>query len=121
MDDATEPIGPSPKVMRWLPWVAGGVLVVGILVGGISFFGLWNTAKPLPAPGPSTPIQRPVKEKTVVLSPDARRVAGRFILTAVARRNLSESYDLTGPQLKQGMTRAEWMTGRSQLCPIPSI
>ena len=90
MDNATGTVGTPNRVMRWLPWVAGAVLGVGLLVGGISFFGLWNTAKPLPSPGPSTPIQRPVKEKTVALSPEARRVAGRFILTAVARRKLSE-------------------------------
>jgi len=119
MDDATERIGTPRRVMRWLPWVAGAVLVVGLLVGSISFFDLWNTAKPLPAPGPSTPIQRPVKEKTVALSPDARRVAGRFILTAVARRNLAESYDLVGPQLRQGMTRAQWMTGAIPVVPYP--
>lgn len=105
--------------MRWLPWVAGAVLIVGIAVGTASFFGLWNTAKPLPAPGPRTPIQRPVKEKTVPLSPEARRVAGRFILTAVARRNLAESYDLVGPQLRQGMTRAQWMTGAIPVVPYP--
>jgi hypothetical protein len=105
--------------MRWLPWLAGTVLVAGVAVGLISVFGLWNTAKPLPASGPSTPVQRPVVEKKVVLSPEARRVAGRFILTAVARRNLAESYELVGPQLKAGLTRSQWQTGNIPIVPFP--
>ena len=44
----------SSSFIRWLPWLAGTVLVAGVGVGSISVFGLWNTAKPLPASGPST-------------------------------------------------------------------
>lgn len=106
-------------MMRWLPWLAGAVLIVGVAASLVVFLGGWNTAKPLPPPGPSTPIQRPVKETTVPLGREARLVAGRFILTAVARRNLAESYDLVGPQLKQGMTRAEWETGSIPVVPYP--
>jgi len=109
----------SSRFMRWLPWLAGIVLTVGVLVGLISIFGLWNTAKPLPAAGPSTPVQRPVVEKTVKLSPEARVVAGRFILTAVARENLDEAYGLVGPQLKAGLTRAQWRTGNIPVVPFP--
>jgi hypothetical protein len=105
--------------MRWLPWLAGTVLVAGIAVGVISLFGLWNTAKVVPPSGAITRIQRPVVEKKVTLSPDVRRVAGRFILTAVARRNLGESYDLVGPQLKAGLTRAQWLTGNIPVVPYP--
>jgi len=105
--------------MRWLPWAAGTVLVAGVVAVLISVFGLWNTAKPLPPAGPSGPIQRPVKEKTVTLSREARRVAGRFVLTAVARKNLAEAYDLVGPQLKAGLTRAQWQTGNIPVVPYP--
>lgn len=105
--------------MHWLPWLAGTVLVVGVGVGLISLFGLWNTAKVLPPSGPSTAVQRPVVEKKVPLVPEARRVAGRFILTAVARRNLGESYDLVGPQLKGGLTRAQWLKGEIPVVPYP--
>ena len=106
--------------MRWLPWVSGAVLVVGGVVASVHFFHPWNTAKPFPPPPPSTtPLQLPVKEKTVPLEPEARRVAGRFLLTAVARRNLAEAYDLVGPQLRQGMTRAQWETGNIPVVPYP--
>ena len=95
------------------------MLVAGVVVDIVSVFGLWNTAKPLPPSGPSAPIKRPVIEKKVILSAEARRVAGRFVLTAVARHNLGESYELVGPQLKAGLTRAQWKTATSRSCPTP--
>jgi hypothetical protein len=104
---------------RWLPWLAGIVLVAGVASILVVVLGGWNTAKPLPPPGPSTPVQRPVTEKTVPLSSAARLVAGRFILTAVARRNVGEAYDLVGPQLRQGLTRAQWRTGNIPVVPYP--
>ena len=95
------------------------MLLAGVVVGLISIFGLWNTAKPLPPTGPSAAVQRPAVEKKVPLSRGRRRVAGRFILTAVARRNLGESYDLVGPQLKAGLTRAQWEAGTIPVVPYP--
>ena len=53
----------------------------------------------------------PEQKATVVLDPSARQVAGRFILTAVAREHLAESYELTHPELRQGMSLKEWETG----------
>lgn len=53
------------------------------------------------------------------LSPEARRVAGRFILTAVARRNLAESWGLVDPTLREGFTLAEWKTGNIPVVPYP--
>jgi hypothetical protein len=55
----------------------------------------------------------------VPLDNAARRVAGRFILTAVARKNLGESYELTHPELRQGMTKKEWLTGNIPVQPYP--
>jgi hypothetical protein len=58
-------------------------------------------------------------EKTVPLEQEARAVARRFLLTAVARRHLDESYDLVGPALRQGMTRTQWATGNIPIIPYP--
>ena len=58
--------------------------------------------------------------KQVPLDTEARRVAGRFILTAVARENLGESYDLVHPELRQGMTRREWLTGNIPVVYYPA-
>jgi hypothetical protein len=47
----------------------------------------------------------------------ARAVAARFILTALARRHLAESWALATPALRQGLSRAEWSTGN---IPVPT-
>ena len=53
------------------------------------------------------------------LSPEARRVAIRFIQTAVARENLGEAWALVGPNLRGGLTRAQWVTGNNPVVPYP--
>lgn len=59
-------------------------------------------------------------KQTVGVDPDARRVAGEFIKTAVARKNLAASYDLVSPELRQGMTRKQWATGEIPVVYYPS-
>jgi hypothetical protein len=43
----------------------------------------------------------------------------RFLRTAVAHRRLRAAYDLVGPELRGGMTRAEWSTGANPVVPFP--
>lgn len=93
------------------------VLVVGVAAVTIAFFG--NTAKNVETPLSNKPAQLFTARKQVPLDSQARRVAGRFILTAVARKNLGESYELTHPDLRQGMTKKEWLTGNIPVQPYP--
>ena len=46
-------------------------------------------------------------------------MAQEFILTAVARKNLRRAYDLSGPQIRQGQSLKEWMTGNIAVVPYP--
>ncbi len=119
MDDAHRTTRVVPRVLRWLPWLGGAVLVAGVVAVVISVFGLWNTAEPLPPTGQASPVQRPVTGKKVPLARETRRVAGRFVLTAVARRNLGEAYNLVAPQLKGGLTLAQWKKGDIPVVPYP--
>jgi hypothetical protein len=57
--------------------------------------------------------------RNVKLDPVARRVLGRFVLTAVARTNLAEAYQLSGPGLRQGMPLKEWLKGAIPVVPFP--
>ncbi len=58
--------------------------------------------------------------KRVSPSPAALEAARTFLLTAVARKNLAASYGLVGPNLKGGMTLAQWRKGNIPVTPYPA-
>ena len=97
----------SPKVNRWLPWAAGATLVVGLIV----FLSVkyWNTAKSTEAPISNQPAQTAsAPGKHVPLSAGARSVASLFIQKAVTREDATLAYRLSGPDIRQGETLAQW-------------
>jgi hypothetical protein len=96
--------------------IAGLVLLAGVVTAGVVFLPNRNAA---PQTVSTVPAQIPKTEKAAPLSSEARLVAGRFVLTAVARRNLAEAYDLVGPNLRGGLTRKEWLTGNIPVVPYP--
>ncbi len=93
------------------------VLVVGVAAFTIAYFG--NTATVVETPLSNKPAQVFSARKQIPLEKEARRVAGRFILTAVARKHLAESYELTSPELRQGLSKKEWLTGSIPVPPYP--
>jgi len=107
----------SRRFRVFLPWISGFVLLAGILAALIVFVG--NTGKTLNSPLRNQPAVIYKKPKSVPLERQARIVAGRFILTAVARRNLAEAWKLSSPTLRQGVTRAQWNTGAIPVIPYP--
>jgi hypothetical protein len=61
----------------------------------------------------------PVVQTAVPLSPQARAVAHAFVATAVARKDLARAWTLSAPELRHGMTLAEWKTGTIPVTPYP--
>jgi hypothetical protein len=108
-----------PGWQKALPWLAGAALVAALIGGLIWKFGT-NTGHSY-----ATPIvNKPAKDVSQVppttrLDPAAKTVAKQFILTAVARKNLRAAYVLAGPQIRQGQTLKEWMTGNIAVIPYP--
>lgn len=47
-----------------------------------------------------------------------QEILDHFVMTAVLRQHLDESYDLVTDQLHGGMTRAEWRTGEIPVIPF---
>lgn len=45
--------------------------------------------------------------------------AARFVETAVQRVSLDEAWELAGPQVRQELTREEWLTGNIPVVPYP--
>jgi hypothetical protein len=105
-----------PRLRRRLVWVGTGaaaaVAIVLVLVLGP------NTNAP-PVRISTVPAEVPKPQVKAPLAPEARRVAIRFIQTAVAREHLDEAWDLVGPNLRGGMTKAQWTTGNNPVVPFP--
>ncbi|HXH88005.1 MAG TPA: hypothetical protein VNI55_05300 [Gaiellaceae bacterium] len=99
----------SRRGRRTAFWVGLAVLVAGVAAATIAFFG--NTAEKVPETKSNEPAQVFTPRKQIPLEVGARRAAGRFLLTAVPRKNLAESYELTHPDLRQGLSKKEWLTG----------
>ena len=106
-----------PRWRRWLPWIGGTLLIVGILVALAAFLG--DTAPPQEkfTNEPVVDVTKP--EKNIAVPTEVRQIAKDFINTAVARKNLAAAYPLVGPAIKQGMTLAEWKTGNIAVIPYP--
>ena len=105
------------RLARIAPWIAGLVLVAGIVTFLLVFFR--NTAKPIDDSTPLTPAKPVVTttQKNVPVAKEARLVAGRFILTAVQRKHLAEAWKLVGPPIRQDMTKKEWLSGNIAVVP----
>ncbi len=105
----------SRRFNKWLPWFAGALLAAGVIAFLFAYFG--NTASTKETFGSSNAV-KPQVVKQVPLEPAARQVAGKFILTAIARKNLDQAWNLVTPSIKGGMTLKEWMTGNIPVVPL---
>jgi len=109
----------SPRNQRRLVIAAAIVLVAGIAAFAVSRLGNTPEAAPVDR-SPNAPVKDVSKvPKTVKLEPGARSAAQQFILTAVARKNLKAAYALAGPQIREGQSLKEWLTGNIAVVPYP--
>ena len=99
----------SATTRRSVTFLSGLILVAGVVAVAVAWIGDTGTSQETPLS--EEPAQVFTPRKQVPLDVEARKVAGRFILTAVARENLGASYALAHPELRQGMTKREWLTG----------
>jgi hypothetical protein len=108
----------SRRGRRTAFWVGLAVLVTGVAAATIAFFG--DTGTKVPETKSNVPATLYTPRKQVPLDKAARRTAGRFLLTAVPRKNLAESYELTHPELRQGLSLKEWLTGNIPIQYYPA-
>lgn len=73
--------------------------------------------------GADAAVAVPAAPERVPLTQENRNAAlataQRFLQTAVQRKNLAESWALSHPDLRQGMTRAQWLSGDIPVVPYP--
>jgi len=62
-------------------------------------------------------IKKPGVEKTIPVSKQARNAVKIFLQTAVPRRNLAAAWPVAGPQIRQGMSRAQFLSGNIAVVP----
>ena len=111
----------SPRFRRRLMWAGSGLAAVG--AAALAFV-LWPRAESEPAPVDSAGQTLEISEAPEVeLSASARTavlaVAQRFLTSAVVRERVGVSWELTHPDLRQGMTRREWQAGDIPVVPYP--
>jgi hypothetical protein len=106
----------------WLPWTSALVFVAGLVTFLIVYNvgGIRNTSKQSKVTVSNEPAQQ-VKDEgpNVPLPKAARLVAARWIVGAVGRTRLEESWHLTAPELRKGFTLAQWKTGEIPVVPYP--
>jgi hypothetical protein len=113
----------SPRRRRRLIWLG---IVVGILVPlivlGVHFSQPGNpenaTGPNINVPGYSQPKNAPF---TVQRRREVARVLRQFILTAVDRRNVGSSWNISAPSLREGFSRKQWSTGDLPVVPYPAL
>jgi hypothetical protein len=101
---------------RWLPWIGAFVLLAGIVAFGVTYVGgddadPVSQAQPQGAQNTGGEENSQAARKSVPFSPAARKVAAEFLQTAVPRENLRRSWDIVHPEMKQGYTLKDWLTG----------
>lgn len=111
----------SYKWRRRLLWLSAVATVAGAAVAvGL----IWpNTAGKEPVANGGPAHIKPLPKNVHLAAHDkaaALVAAVRFIDTAVVRKNIDASWELAGPELRQGFTREEWDSGNIPVSPYPA-
>jgi len=113
-----EPIR-KPGWRKALPWVLVGV-VVGAVIAVIAIKYSNNTSNATPFTNkPALDVSK--VPPTVKLPHGATTVARRFIESAVARKNLGDSYSIVTEEIRQGQSLKSWKTGNIAVVPFPVV
>lgn len=111
----------SYRFRRRLLWAGLSVVAVGVATAVSIVF--WNTG-PLRTErfsgGTAQIYTAPASAK---LTPEEQReivqIAKRFVATAVTRDDPASAFELAGPSLRNGTTKAGWATGEIPVVPFP--
>jgi hypothetical protein len=109
----------SSRLGRLAPWLAGALLIAGIVMAIITLTPAPSSPPPSSATKGTKPPAASAPPKSVPLSTTARSVAREFVTTAVARKDLEAAWKISGPNIRGGLTYAEWKTGNIPVVPYP--
>ena len=107
---ALEGIVTSPKVNRYLPWVAGLVLLAGVISFVVVHYSNTVPANPSDRLSSKPATQETSLGKAISLPKSARSVAARFIDAGVRGHDPQLAYRLSGPEIRDGYhSLKQWM------------
>jgi hypothetical protein len=120
----------SPRFSRLLFWLGAAVLAAGIVVFIANFLGgdektgadLGRGSKAtLPAKSkPASNADRGTARTYSQLDAEVKSTVRTFIRTAVARKNLGESWSVIAPEMKAGYTYKQWKNAKElPIVPYP--
>jgi hypothetical protein len=101
--------------MRAVIQIASAIAIAGVIV----VLGAQVKASRDPAE-PSSPPK--IVEGSRIVDPNIRAIATRFILTAVARKNIAASWELLDPAFprRSDFTKKTWSRGAIPVIPFPA-
>ncbi|HST24650.1 MAG TPA: hypothetical protein VLJ76_01535 [Gaiellaceae bacterium] len=99
----------------WLLGIGGFVLLAGLVAVLVVVFSRTGTQGLSKAP---VHVTKNVPEKNVAISKDAQQAVKTFLETAVPRKNLAAAWPVSGPAIRQGMTRSQFVAGSIAVVPM---
>jgi len=112
----------SYRWRRRIAWATLAAVAVGSAVAiGVIWSNTGHSENAAPT-GPPIHLDYRAPKKVQLKHRDrseALKVAAKFIDSAVARKNVDRSWSLAAPELKQGITRAEWDRSENSIVPFP--
>src|SRR6266542_4326954 len=109
----------SARMRRRLAWGAAFAAAAGGVAALVVLFPSPpqpKEAKVSTVPGDIIPQDKP--HPFVTRKKDVLGVAARFIVTAVERRHVEDSWELASPGLKEGFTKKKWAKGEIPVVPF---
>ena len=100
----------SPRRQRRFFVLSGAVFAAGV-IAFIAVVLLGGTSNAFPDKFSNQPAQLIKPEKNAAVTKAQIALARRFLETAVARKNLDAAYSFVHPDLRGGLSRADWNKG----------
>lgn len=107
----------SPRNQRRVFFASLGLLAAGIVALIVTVV-LPSKSNALNTPISNIPAQTVQNDPPAAVDPESIRIARKFLLTAVVRKNLDWAYDNVHVDLKGRMTRQQWDKGNIPVIPF---
>ena len=112
----------SPRRRRRLvPFVVAAAVAAPLVFLGVHFS---TPGDPGTATGPEVDVPGYAQQKPARFTKEkqraVRQVLREFIVTAVDRRDVGRSWEITAPSMREGFTRKQWARGDLPVVPYPA-